>query len=121
MTKTTDTARAAGKAEILASFQELRESILAMPDTGHVLWNPETKLAVAFTDDDPAQPKILGLPFAKIFTDGERYQRVPCAHLQNAIADGAGRPFKLFNIHNAKSAALAAVDGAIATVEAVTW
>lgn len=121
MTKPTDTARANGKAEILASFQELRGMILAMPDTGHVLWNPETKLAVSFTDDDPERPNILGLPFAKVFNDGERYQRVPCPHLQRAIADGAGRPFKLFNIHNAKSQALMAVDGAIATVEAVTW
>ena len=125
MTETTKTPIAKGKAEmkaeLLAVLEQSRTDLTALPDTGNVLWNPQTKLAVAFTDDDPLQPKILGLTFAKIFTDAERYGRVECPHLANTISDGGGRPFKLYGIHNAKQQALLALDGAIATITASAW
>lgn len=121
MTKTTETPIANGKAQILAELNDLRAKLVALPDAGNVLFNPETKLAVSFVDDDPLQPRILGLIFARIFTDAERYGRIPCPHLANAISDGAGRPFKLFGLANAKRQALAAADGAIVTIEAIDF
>lgn len=120
MTKPTKAQIANGKAQILAELREGRDMIAALPNKGSVLFNYETKLAIAIPDNDADRGYIAGLSFARIFTDAERHHGGnPCPGLDRQYSDGAGRRFHLVKMTIAKAAALKAAEDAINLVEAL--
>jgi hypothetical protein len=102
--------------ELRNTFADIRAKIDALPDTGSVLWNSISKLAICMPDGDPERGRAAGLVHAHIFSYADRHQRpagVP--GLDRLYTDGFGHRFILTDIKLAKRQALADIDAALSS------
>lgn len=119
MTKPTEAQIANGKAEVLQSMREHAERLQAMPDEGHVLYNPLSHLAMNFPDAGAFTGfggRVGGLPWAKVFQTSELRDRHHPARV-NRYRDGAGHDFRLMPLAEAKALALEENAKAIALID----
>lgn len=107
MTTTPAASIADAMAEVIATLEGNRDALEALADVrGSILFNPESKLGLAFEDDQPNQPRVTFIGNARIFTNTERGigkgPRFMAPHLRSTYNDGGNRPFQLFDIQTAR-------------------